>query len=84
MIFLEKRSVQCKFSGPVEIEDSTLVGDRRYKVNVDGLRTTGECFWDTLRYYGISEANIINAAAIANLAVDQPVLSDSIGQFLTI
>lgn len=63
--------------------DQAVVNGRRYTVNVAGVRSTGECFWDTLRHYGIDNVAMATAAATAGLTVDQHVNADSIGAFFT-
>jgi hypothetical protein len=65
--------------GPV-VDEATVHG-RRYRVHVAGVREAGECFWDTLRHYGISNANIITAAGQAGLAVDHHVNVDQMAGF---
>lgn len=69
--------------GEAHAADGVTIDGRHYTVNVAGVRSTGECFWDTLRHYRIAEADIITAAGNAGLTVNKHVLEEAIPAFFT-
>jgi hypothetical protein len=61
--------------------DHAEIAGRLYSVNVEGVRSTGECFWDTLLSYGIGEEHIVAAAADAHLVVNTHVMLDQMENY---
>jgi hypothetical protein len=54
----------------------------RFAPNVVRVRDLGECFWDTLRAYGIEESILSSAASSCNVPMDKSFSTENIPDFV--
>jgi hypothetical protein len=54
----------------------------RFSTNVQGVRDLGQCFWDTLRQYGVHHSRLRAAAAQVGLNLDQHVDAQALAPFI--
>ena len=63
--------------------DIVIAGSRIYTPNRHGIGDLGQCFWDTMKSYGISDSDLQQAANTTSLTIGKDVNEDEIFSFLT-
>ena len=76
------KSAKKKARSTKAVEDVVAFYGHRFSPNTPGIRDGGECFWDTMRSYGFSEARLGEAATAAGLTVDMAVNVQQITKFV--
>lgn len=63
-------------------DDRAMAADRTYLPTHPRVRDGGQCLWDTLRHYGVSDDALARAAGAAGLTLDQHVYNNQIWPLL--
>jgi hypothetical protein len=81
---MTRATVESKTSGSHSKaeRDRTFINGRWFSPNTEDIRDGGECVWDTLRSYEISDEHLALAADDAGLTVDVHVNDDQVWPLL--